>query len=86
MRTILLLALAMINYRLYAPDFDDGSCLVVLPWVAWSVIPLLLLSLLWDMRAVVLRYRRLGEWKLERQRYLRMRNWVRAHSDAKGVV
>lgn len=86
MRTILLWALFMINYRLFAPDFDDGSCLLVLAWVEYSLVPLLLLTLFLDLRAVVMRYHRLVLWQQERHRFLRMRSWVRAHSDAKGVV
>ena len=86
MRVILIWALFMINYRLFAPDFDDGSCLAILPWVEWSVLPLLMAALYCDLRAVVVRYRRLAEWRGERQRYLRMRNWVRTHTDAGGVV
>ena len=86
MRTIMIWALFMINYRLFAPDFDDGSCLVILPWVVWLAVPLVMVALFFDLRAVVLQYRRLAEWGVERQRYLRMRDWVRLHTGAKGVV
>lgn len=86
MRTILIWALFMTNYRLFAPDFDDGSCLVILPWVEWLVVPLVMVALFFDLRAVVMRYQRLAVWRIERQRYLRMRSWVHTHTDAKGVV
>ncbi len=86
MRTILIWALFMTSYRLFAPDFEGGNCLLILPWVSWSLLPLVMVSLLWDIRAVALRYWRLSQWSLQRQRYLRMRNWVRIHTDAGGVV
>ncbi len=86
MRTILLWALFMVNYNLFAPDFDDGLCFEVPGWIWWSLLPLLLITLLLDIRAVVLRYYRLTLWRTERQRYLRMRNWVRLHFGADGVI
>ncbi|HIJ22961.1 MAG: hypothetical protein HON68_08345 [Gammaproteobacteria bacterium] len=87
MRTILLWALLMNNYRLFAPDFDDGSCLLIQPWVEWAIIPLLMVTLFMDGRAIIKRFRVLHPWRIKRQEYLRLRNWVLINSgEARGRV
>ena len=55
-------------------------------WSEWVVVPLLLVTLFLDARAMVLRYKALQPWRIERQSYLRMRHWVVIHGEAKGRV
>ncbi len=86
MRTILLWALFMISYRLFAPDFENGSCAPFSPWVEHLAVPLVLAVLLLDLFLMARRYQQLLRWQPQRQRYLRMRAWVKIHLPAEGRV
>lgn len=86
MRTILLWALFMISYGLFAPDLDDGSCVPFLQWLEQGAVPLVLTALMVDLLLMARRYHRLSLWKPQRQRYLRMRAWIRLHLPAEGRI
>jgi hypothetical protein len=55
--------------------------------VEWAIIPLLMVTLFMDGRAIIKRFRVLHPWRIKRQEYLRLRNWVLINSgEARGRV
>ena len=67
--------------------YCSGSCLLIQPWVEWAIIPLLMVTLFMDGRAIIKRFRVLHPWRIKRQEYLRLRNWVLINSgEARGRV